>query len=417
MKELSEQEIQALIDAFPGPVEAREILIRAGVRAGSVTWESVTATMFWRGAARQLASGLLIDGALRLLEAASDERPGNFVFTAGVKARRPASGPRPSAREDPVDPANWPRYEGVLAGYLRAPAQSISDAETDAKLRADLLKTCTYLHAVGRYDVARELAAGLRGHLTVALGVDDLDTWAAAHHLASALLGGKDYETAAVLLTEVLAARERRLGARDPATSATRANLGVALTRLNRLQDAEDHLRTALRDRIAILGANHGDTVMSRLNLAAWHREREEADDAYRLDAEALASAEKHLGGKHPLTLEAVVRVSVDLIWLARGYQKRDAKEANYALAVEGLRRGHGGRMEIFGADSVATLESAAPLVAVLLQLRRWVEAEPLARRTFLASQRVLGPSHPLTSQLGRYLELAEEAMQARRRR
>ena len=114
-----------------------------------------------------------------------------------------------------------------------------------------------------------------------------------------------------ILLTDVLEARERTLGAEHPDTLASVSNLAVCCSDMGQLQDAEALYRRALEAQERTLGAEHSDTLASVNNLAVCLKARGQLKDAEALYRRALEARERTLGAEHPSTLASANNLAV----------------------------------------------------------------------------------------------------------
>ena len=109
-----------------------------------------------------------------------------------------------------------------------------------------------------------------------------------------------------ILLTDVLEARERTLGAEHPSTLDSVNNLAICLKNMGQLKDAEVLHRRALEAHERTLGAGHPDTLGSVNNLAVCLRAMGQLKDAEALYRRALEAHERTLSAEHPSTLATV---------------------------------------------------------------------------------------------------------------
>ena len=209
---------------------------------------------------------------------------------------------------------------------------------------------------------------------------------AAKVRLGDALLKRGYFPESKILLTEVLEARERILGARHPVTLASVNNLAVCLKARGQMKDAEALYRRALEAQERTLGADHPDTLRSVNNLANFCSDMGQLKDAEALYRRALEAHERILGAQHGHTLVVVNNLAICL--QARG-QMKDA-EALYRRALEAQER-------TLGADHPDTLRSINNLAVCLKARGQMKDAEALYRRALEAQERTLGADHPDT--------------------
>ena len=109
-----------------------------------------------------------------------------------------------------------------------------------------------------------------------------------------------------ILLSDVLKAHERTLGAEHPHTLVSVNDLAVCLEAMGLRKDAEPLYRRALEASERTLGAEHPDTLLSINNLAVCLRAMGLLKDAEPLYRRALEAQECTLGAEHPDTLASI---------------------------------------------------------------------------------------------------------------
>ena len=178
---------------------------------------------------------------------------------------------------------------------------------------------------------------------------------AAKARLGVALLQRGYFPESKILLTDVLEARERTLGAEHPSTLISVNNLAICLQDMGQLKDAEALYRRALEAQERTLTAEHPDTLGAVSNLANCLKARGQLKDAEALHRRALEAQERTLGAEHPDTLASVNNLAVCL--RAMG-QLKDA-EALHRRALEARER-------TLGAEHPSTLISVNNLAICL---------------------------------------------------
>ncbi|WP_396230180.1 MULTISPECIES: effector-associated domain EAD1-containing protein [unclassified Frankia] len=90
---LTDEEINALAEAFSTPLNATQLLERAGwPRSSHPLWGVGSALTFWREVSAQLKAGVIADGSARVLRMAQEQFPASSVFGTigrGAERRRP----------------------------------------------------------------------------------------------------------------------------------------------------------------------------------------------------------------------------------------------------------------------------------------------------------------------------------------
>jgi tetratricopeptide (TPR) repeat protein len=274
-----------------------------------------------------------------------------------------ALGELPERRNDAIDLLEW------LAAVR---------ADDPATLLPTLNDLSRLLDDAGRparaEEVLREALAGWERHR----GQDDENTLAVANHLATVLVKLDRPDEAEGLLRDTVARRTRTLGPthHDTVTSrnalagtlrgsparlaeaermyrqilrelgaepteqseAVRHNLAAVLFHRGDLAAAESTFRQVLAGRVATVGADHADTLVTRGSLIAVLNARGRVAEAERQAVEVLAVRQRVLGRHHPDTLGT----QVDLAAL-RANQGRVAEALPLLTdAIEGYRATHG---------------------------------------------------------------------------
>ena len=223
---------------------------------------------------------------------------------------------------------------------------------------------------------------------------------AAKARLGNALWMRGYFPESKILLTDVLEAQERTLGAEHPSTLDSVNNLALCCRAMGQLKDAEVLHRRALEARERTLGAEHPSTLGSVNNLAECLREIGQLKDAEVLHRRALEAHERTLGAKHPSTSRSVNNLA--LCCRAMG-QLKDA-EVLHRRALEAQER-------TLGTEHPSTLRSVNNLALCCRAMGQLKDAEVLHRRALEAHERTLGAEHPSTLASVHNLALCLEAM------
>lgn len=96
------------------------------------------------------------------------------------------------------------------------------------------------------------------------------------------------------------------LGAEHPDTLTSVSQLGTALSRQGKYEEAEAMQRRALQGREKVLGAEHPDTLISMGNLALTMNSQRRWDEARNLEEWVLSTKKRVFGNEHPETLTAM---------------------------------------------------------------------------------------------------------------
>eukprot|EP00435_Cladocopium_sp_Y103_P067321 s1251_g29.t2 len=218
------------------------------------------------------------------------------------------------------------------------------------------------------------------------LGAEHPSTLVSVNNLAGCLRAMGQLKDAEPLYRRALEARERTLGAEHPSTLASVNNLALCLRAMGQLKDAELLHRRSLEAEERTLGAEHPETLASVSNLAVCFKAMGRLKDAELLHRRVLEAKERTLGAEHPQTLASVSNLAGCL--KAMG-QLKDA-ELLHRRALEARER-------TLGAEHPETLVSVSNLALCLQVMGRLKDAEPLHRRALEARERTLGAEHPDT--------------------
>ena len=187
-------------------------------------------------------------------------------------------------------------------------------------------------------------------------------------------------------LNEIVAARERELGADDPATLASRDKLAMAQASVGHTDEALDLLTAGVSARTRSLGIHHPDTLTAMSNLAVTYAASGRTDQAVPIFQEVADAREQVLGPDHPQTLSSLNRLAVAL---ASGNRPEEALPL--------FERVLAARERLLSGDDLEVLTSRNNLGVTYSSLRRRQEALPLFEQVAAARERLLGPDHPDT--------------------
>ena len=205
--------------------------------------------------------------------------------------------------------------------------------------------------------------------------------------LGKMLLDWANYLKARPLLEQVLAMREKTLGAEHPDTATSINNFASLLCDLGKYEEAEPLYRRALATREKTLGIEHTNTVTSINNLAGLLRLQGKYTEAEMLYQRALVICEKVLGSEDSNTATFLANYASLLCDLGK-----------YAEAEVLSRRALALREKILGPEHPDIGSSLANLANSLYDLGKYAEAEPLFQRALAVREKVLGSEHPDTA-------------------
>ena len=202
------------------------------------------------------------------------------------------------------------------------------------------------------------------------------------------------------LYEQVLAERERVLGADHPDTLITRNNLAGAYKDVGRFGEAIELYKRVLADQERILAPDHPDTLTARNNLAVAYRYVGRFGEAIELFERVLADRVRVLGPDHPDTL--TTRNNLAFVYHSAG---------RFGEAIELYERVLADQEQVLGPDHPETLDVRDNLAGAYDSVGRLAEAIDAWEKLLPDCQRVLGLGHPLTKLVQKNLEAAKRKM------
>eukprot|EP00435_Cladocopium_sp_Y103_P003441 s5544_g1.t1 len=246
---------------------------------------------------------------------------------------------------------------------------------------------------------------------------------AAKARLGEALWKRGDFPESKILLSDVLEARERRLGAEHRDTLDSVNELALCLKAMGQLKDAEPLFRRFLEASERTLGAEHPHTLVSVNNLAVCLKAMGLLKDAEPLFRRALEAWERTLGAEHPDTLVSANNLAGCLEAMG---QLRDAEalyrelwrpaSAPLVPSIHTHWKALDAKERTLGAEHPHTLVSVNQFASCLQAMGLLKDAEPLFRRALEARERTLGAEHPDTLGSVNNLPLYRRALEAQER-
>ncbi len=297
----------------------------------------------------------------------------------------------------------------------------------DSSREDSLDNLLTWLVARGRIHAALRLARAAWQSSRDVLGEDHVDTAFYAERVGLLLLAKGETAEAESMIRKTLSAKELQLGAENPHTLVSKHNLAFVLAARNELAAARALMSEVLRGREAELGERHPDTLAASYHLA-WlmHQTGDAAGSAERY-AETLrtlrdlwgpavpdvcrlvdALIEVHVSESRWPSAERVARKQLEVVLAEVSPNSSRATAIAQAHETLGTLLGRMGRHEdalpfhrealevhrrALPEDHPDVADSLAGLGAVLLDLQKYVEAEPLLREC-LAIRKEKLPDH-----------------------
>jgi len=277
------------------------------------------------------------------------------------------------------------RHEGAVSVHRLV--QAVTLAQLPAELAAAWRQAAAFLieNALPRdrrQPTAWPIYAALLPHAQAALTHSSVGMARVANYIGQ--IG--NYSAAQTLQQQVLDARQRLLGAEDPATLDARDDLAYWTGQAGDTAGACDQYAALLPVRERVLGSEHPHTLLTRGNLAFWTGRTGDAAGACDQYAALLPIRGRVLGSEHPDTLSANASLAY---WTGMAGDPAAARDQVSALLPVIGR--------VLGSLHPDTLSACASLA-------RWTgEAgdAPAARDQYntlmTVREQVLGPEHPQT--------------------
>jgi tetratricopeptide (TPR) repeat protein len=200
------------------------------------------------------------------------------------------------------------------------------------------------------------------------------------------LLRKGTYQTAQIVATKAVRARERVFGPEDERTMTSITVLAILLHHQGKYEEAEKLDRRALKGRERQLGAHHPSTLRSVENLASVLRAQGKYEESVKLNRRALKGYENELGGYYRDMLTCMKNLAAVL-----------QDQGKYVEAEKLTRQALEGREKELGVYHPDTLTSVSDLALVLKVQGKYEEAEKLNRQALEGYEKELGSYHPDT--------------------
>lgn len=195
-------------------------------------------------------------------------------------------------------------------------------------------------------------------------------------------------------------AYERARDSEHPELAMAYYGIGVAQTRLGKLDVAAENLERAIDLLVRAVGTEHPQMASALTALGAVYARQGNLAAAFERQEAALRTREAMLGPEHPEVAASYQSLATLRTKLG---QDREAAEAHAkALAI---------RQKVFGQEHLSTAESYTFLAAALMRLEDWPGAATHAQRALAIYQRQLGSDHPSTAGAHEYLGQALQGL------
>jgi tetratricopeptide (TPR) repeat protein len=188
-------------------------------------------------------------------------------------------------------------------------------------------------------------------------------------------------------------------GPRHELSLKVRANIGVALTSLERHAQAAELFRTNWSTQREVVGENALDTLMSRGNYAEALLFSGSTQEAMDVASAARVANLETLGSDHLVTL-----YFTDVLAVAQ------SRLGRHAEAIAMLEQNRIDKTRNFGEDNPMVWDSVAYLVEALLAAGDRARAQPMAETLLARRSEILGETHPSTVRATELLAAAGRA-------
>lgn len=260
-------------------------------------------------------------------------------------------------------------------------------------------RTSRYLIAAGLLASARELVLDIIDRCQeFGFQPDDREILSMRHERGRLALERGDLQAAEAEFRQVIAARERVLGASHADTLASRHKLAKTILEQGRFTEAEPLLRSIVEAEQTVRGPEHSDTMVVTHSLARATLTLGNAAAAEAMCRDILRIRQQYESPDSPETLFVRQTLARSLLEQERAVEAED--EVRDALAHA---TGH--------PDVPIALALRHTLATALLMQERTAEAVAELTPLLIDRRRVLGPTHPETERTRQMLTRAQATM------
>jgi tetratricopeptide (TPR) repeat protein/tRNA A-37 threonylcarbamoyl transferase component Bud32 len=228
------------------------------------------------------------------------------------------------------------------------------------------------------------------------------DRVAVLTNIVETLLNSGQEEESLLLAQELYENAVTLHGPRHEMSLKIRANIGVALTSLERYAEAAELFRANWSTQREVVGEYALDTLMSRGNYAEALLFSGSTEEALDVAGAARAANSEALGSDHLVTL-----YFTDVLAVAQ------SRLGMHAEAIATLERNRIDKTRNFGEDNPMVWDSVAYLVEALLAAGDSARALPMAQTLLTRRSEILGETHPASVRAAALLTAAERAAAA----
>jgi hypothetical protein len=277
------------------------------------------------------------------------------------------------------DPSTWPVWQRILPHVMLLGP----DADRHPEFRRVSCMAAECLVHRGDYHLALEILDTLGAGWSRTLGADDRDMIWLDNVRATALSYAGRPAEAKVVNRRALGRATRLYGENSELALTLAGNLALDHHLLKEDAAAVELERVTYERRVAVLGPDHLDTLLSEGNLGIYLTDAGHIEEGSRTTVRSVRNRTRVLGPEHPLTLISRCRVAVNTLARGAGDSVRDEVED----ILDARRR-------VLGEDHPDTLYTMIVLARVLRLQGDPVGAVELDRQALERYQRVLGVDH-----------------------
>jgi serine/threonine protein kinase len=289
------------------------------------------------------------------------------------------------------DRGRFAEAEPLFRRQVELARSALGPESADTLYALNSLAVC--LQSQDRFAEAEPIYRQVIDGMRRTLGPDHEDLVVIESNLAFLVAQLGRLEEAEPMLRASWESHRKVLGADHPRTMMTQNNYALLLQTLGRLDAAVDAYKDALQRSIRVNGPDHPGTWLATANLGTAQRlQRDLAASETQLRA-ALEGQKRHLGDAAPPTLETMHNLSLVLL---------DAGRSDEALLL--AKQAFDTVQAAANAGPASLLRVRQRYTAVLVQLKRYAEAEPLARENLQLAEKALRPASGLLAEIRRTL-------------
>ena len=251
----------------------------------------------------------------------------------------------------------------------------------------------------GKYEQAEQMFKEVLASRERLLGASHVDTASILHHLAELSLMRGQYQDAEDYYQRAYAIRERQLGQHHPDTMLSLNGLAEFYLHLGKYKEAEPLLQSTLTRSEAIFGPQHPEVATILNNLADVYKEQGKYQQVEELFLRSLTIREQLLYAQHPDIADTLVNLA--------GFYSFQGK---YQQAEQLYQRAHAIYEQTWGTYHPRTATCLNNLADLYRSQEKYEQAEPLYQKAIDIYRHTLGDQHPDTDAIRSNLALLYQA-------